>query len=674
MITKTENEMSTKNIISAAIMFFLCLTIKAQQNDYKVYEGITDTLQNAYFLHRLDEQFDLRREKFNESLISSEAVLERKKQMQEWYKNIIVKLPPKTDLKIITTKKEEYKDYTIEWVAFESQPNHHVTGLFYLPKNSKPPYPAVYIPCGHSFNGKASETYQKAARLFAMNGFAVLQADPICQGERLQYLDEKGKPITPEKTHMHEILGQHLMLTGSNSLIHELFDNIRCLDFLEQQPLVDKTKLAVAGNSGGGTQTTYLAAFDKRIKVAVPSCYIATTEKKFNTIGSQDGCQQLWGEGKAGVEEQDFLLMAAPTPIEILSATEDFFNKDGAKAAYEELKKAYTVLGVPEKVKQVFAEGTHGWQKSLREESVRWCKKWLMNDDSPIVEPDDIGFFENEKDCWVTASGQVLTTFKNEKSVADISRERVVECRNRRKVFQSTKSGEELINKIKEVIGYEEPLNNSSAKLINSFEDDKCKVEKYLLNRDSKYDFSLPAILFIPKEKREENNAVIIVNENGKLDEIQKGNRIKSELEKGNIVLALDVCNTGELKDKREAHYDNKEFWIAKLPLYEGKTLLAYRTEDIIIAKNFLEKKLKPQSINLISAGFIGPAALHAAVFAEDFSKVEIINSIKSWEEVASSNYSSDQLGNIVPDVLNYYDLPDLLKLIPKTKVVLRDK
>lgn len=43
-------------------------------------------------------------------------------------------------------------------------------------------------------------------------------------------------------------------------------------------------------------------------------------------------------------------------------------------------------------------------------------------------------------------------------------------------------------------------------------------------------------------------------------------------------------------------------------------------------------------------------------------------------EKVASSNYSSDQLGNIVPGVLNYYDLPDLIKLVPNTEIEFRNR
>ena len=46
----------------------------------------------------------------------------------------------------------------------------------------------------------------------------------------------------------------------------------RGLTFLEQQPEVDPEKIGVYGHSMGGKLTTNLAAIDKRVRVAVPSC------------------------------------------------------------------------------------------------------------------------------------------------------------------------------------------------------------------------------------------------------------------------------------------------------------------------------------------------------------------------------------------------------------------
>jgi len=645
-------------------------------DEYSFFDSNTDSLQIKYLLNRLKNQFDKRRIEFDNSLASPQILLERQSKLKKWYKNIIGELPRKTPFNIIITRKEEYEDYSIEWVAFESQPNHHVTGLFYLPKNLKPPYPSVYIPCGHSFNGKGSETYQKAARLFAQNGFAVLQADPISQGERFQYLDENGKTITEEKMLLHEILGEQLMLTGSNTLIHQLWDNIRCIDFLEAHPLIDKNRIGAAGNSGGGTQVTYLTAFDSRIKVAVPSCYIATTEKKFNTIGSQDGCQQIWGEGKIGAEEQDFLFMAAPIPIAILSAKDDFFNIDGAKTAVGELRKIYSVLGVPEKITHIVADGKHGWQKSLREASVQWFKKWFLNDDSPVVESNNIGYFENEKDYTVTKTGQVLTSFPNELAISDIIRKRVAESEIRRKDFLENHPRKEIEDKIKELIGFEAPSKNTKYNKLGRIADTEYEIEKYFLQRDSICRFSLPALLISPINKSNKFNVSIVVGNNDNKELFEQNKFIKTELDNGNSVLILDISNTGELKGNQKEKYDNEEYWLGKLPLYEGKTLLTYRTEDIIIGKNFIEKIFgnSVNRINIIASDRTKLASIHASFIDGNIGNLIITEPFQDFEEIAKANYSPDKIGDIIPNVLNYYEISELIKKMPNTKVTIINK
>lgn len=660
--------MKKRTIIATLLALFLAGSLNAQDT-YQVLNGKSYTLQNAYFLERLQVQFNARRQEVEKAAGSKKKLLERRDNMRAWLKETAGKLPDKSPLNPIVSGKIDMEGYTIEKVAFESRPGHHVTGLFYLPETGKAPYPAVLIPCGHSYNGKGSETYQKAARLFALNGFAVLQADPISQGERFQYLDETGKPVNGGGTYMHEVLGQALLLTGSNVMLHELYDNIRCLDFLEQHPSVDKSKLAVAGNSGGGNQVTYLAAFDRRIKAAVPSCYIATTEKKFKTIGSQDGCQQLWGEGEAGVEEQDFLFMAAPVPVRILSAREDFFSLEGAKKAYGELKRLYTVLDMPERVDHVIGEGPHGWSKVLREAAVQWCRQWLMGDSASVEEPDDIGFFEDEEMINVTSTGQVLTAFKGERSVTTLNRERVEKCAAARKKFQAENPGNKLIARIRELTGFEEPSKNSRIRQMGSLDLEGYRVEKLLLERSAS--FGLPALLFIPDNAAGKRPAVIITAEKGKGAELGPEGQIQNELSKGHIVLVVDVCNTGELRDGRKPQYNNSEFWIAKLPLYEGKTLMTYRAEDLLMAFNYLAEHslVDKTAINLVSTGVTGPAALHAAVFSGAFRHVRISGSIESWEDIAVSPLSKDQLANIVPGALSFYDLPDLVKLMPGTEV-----
>ena len=73
------------------------------------------------------------------------------------------------------------------------------------------------MPCGHSANGKAAETYQRASILLAKNGMAVLCYDPIGQGERVQLLDAQGKPALPGSTTEHTMAGIGALLVGRHA-------------------------------------------------------------------------------------------------------------------------------------------------------------------------------------------------------------------------------------------------------------------------------------------------------------------------------------------------------------------------------------------------------------------------------------------------------------------------
>src|SRR5262249_56809760 len=51
-----------------------------------------------------------------------------------------------------------------------------------------------------------------------------------------------------------------------------LHDHMRCIDYLQILPFVDRYRIAAIGHSLGGESTTLLTAMDDRVKVAVVSC------------------------------------------------------------------------------------------------------------------------------------------------------------------------------------------------------------------------------------------------------------------------------------------------------------------------------------------------------------------------------------------------------------------
>jgi hypothetical protein len=262
-----------------------------------------------------------------------------------------------------------------------------------------------------------------------------------------------------------------------------------------------------------------------------------------------------------------------------------------------------------------------------------------------------------------------MTSFPGELSVIDLNREKLKKCDLSRMKFQQSHSSAEIISKIKALTGFKNP-GQCRVEEIGSFQENGCQIKKLLIVRDESLGFKLPALLYLPDGNAKKRPATIIISQDGKSAEQTKA-EIQNELKANHIVLAVDVCNTGELADKRRIDSNNCEFWIAKLPLYEGKTLMTYRVEDLLMAVNYLQKlKLgNNQDIGLISIGYTGPAALHAAVLGQCINHVKLIGSLASWRDVANAYHSKNQLANVVPGALNYYDLPDLIRLASKTKV-----
>ena len=52
----------------------------------------------------------------------------------------------------------------------------------------------------------------------------------------------------------------------------QVYENMRAVDYLLTRPEVDGDKIGITGASGGGNQTMYAGAWDKRFKCVVPVC------------------------------------------------------------------------------------------------------------------------------------------------------------------------------------------------------------------------------------------------------------------------------------------------------------------------------------------------------------------------------------------------------------------
>ena len=364
------------------------------------------------------------------------------KSVQERIRDCFGRMPEKTPLNAKVTKTLEREGYRIENVIFESRPGYLVTGNLYLPKAAGP-VPGVIGVCGHSLNGKAAEAYQSFAQGLARQGMACFIIDPPGQGERFQYLNEKLGSRLGGGTSEHNQMGNHQVLAGDFLGSWFAWDAMRALDYLLTRAEIDPQHLGVTGNSGGGTQTTWLCGLEPRFTMGAPSCFVTTFRRDAENELPQDCEQCPPGVLAADLDHCDFLAAMAPKPVIIMAQEKDYFDARGSAETYERLKKIYTLLGKPENIQLHTGPDPHGYTQANREAMYRFFGK-VTGIAAPAVEP--VMKIESDADLQCTPEGQVARL--GSKMLMAYTREKAEALAAKRRPLQ----GEALSKAVREVL------------------------------------------------------------------------------------------------------------------------------------------------------------------------------------------------------------------------------
>jgi dienelactone hydrolase len=643
--------------------FFIC-TAFAQKST--ILDWKTDVSLNTYLVQQMHSQYDVRKVAFNKALTSKTNTIAYIQSVKQKIKTVLGTLPQKASLNPQITGTIQKSDYRIEKIVYQSFKNHHVTANLYIPEG-KGEFPAVLLFCGHEDLAKATESYQQTAILFAKNGFVVLVIDPISQSERVQLTDETGKALTRGSTTEHTLLNLSSNLLGTSVAAYELLDNICGLDYLETRPEVDKTKIGCIGNSGGAMQAIYFAGFDDRVKIIAPCSYLASRERTLEMTGAADGCAQIPGEGSAHLEMSDYLIAAAPKPMLVLAGRYDFIDYNGTLQSVEELNKVYQSLTSPEKLSLFTYDDGHGISKPKREAAVQWFRKWFYNDAKVINE----GNLETltDKNLFASIKGKVNTSYPDEVTITQRNIQLFKEKAEQRGLF-AQQPIDQRKHKIRELLG----ITSTSEKLeiekvgkgkIGHFD---TRFDKIILRK--KNEVPLPIRIYYPSVKAKK--VVIWVS-----DDTKKRDSIISQslAEKSDaIILAVDLRGTGETADKPELNdpkYFNKEYRNAMLALHIGKPLIGQRVTDVLSVIEFLNKdvEINELPIEINSIGLVGLPALHAACLSSKIAKINLYQCISSYQDILNQPLVKDRYGVVINNVLNYYDIPNMINWMGTEKV-----
>jgi len=155
----------------------------------------------------------------------------------------------------------------------------------------------------------------------------------------------------------------HSILVGRTPIGERVWDMSRLIDWAIGNLPVDAGRIAITGNSGGGTVSLFAAACETRIAVAVPSCYFCTFEGSIGMIRHCE-CNYVPGVMRLG-EMYDVAGLIAPRPFSAIAGRDDgIFPIDHVEFAYERLKEIYTIAGVPDRCELFIGDGGHRYYKA----------------------------------------------------------------------------------------------------------------------------------------------------------------------------------------------------------------------------------------------------------------------------------------------------------------------
>ena len=595
----------------------------------------------------------------------------RKKSLKTRFQAAIGGLPPKTPLNPQILETLNQGSYTVEKLLYQSLPGLYVSAALFLPKERQTPAPAVIYCSGHTREGFRSPTYQRVILSLVAKGFIVLAFDPIGQGERYQYLDESGKPDIGGPTKEHSYAGLQCLIAGRSIARYMIHDGMQAVDYLYSRPEVDRNRIGITGRSGGGTQSSYIAAFDERIKAVAPENYITNFRRLWETIGPQDAEQNFLAGNMLEIDHGDLLSIRIPKPGLMLTTKNDFFSLEGAQETYQEVETLYELYGAAENWGMTESPGKHESTQQNREALYAFFQKHLELPGSPKDQEVDA---LTEEQLTLGEKGQVGLDV-NSKSIPQVLREELT---------YPTYSLEDLARKdslrelVQGISGFSPDEPMKEALFVGEESLNGQLVQKFVLEYPSER-YSIPYYLLKPK-KDAPKGLVLYLHEQGKDYVFTQDATVKKYLTEGYWVCIPDLLNLGELSVgsfSGDSQIDGVSFNLVWGSSLVGKSLPIFQAEDLYGLMQVLPQQMPEQKEVPFMAHAVGQPCValgHYLLWDEVLDEVIMENSLVSWRNLLETDrYKAEFAYSVVPGALPRYDLPVLWAFGTPRKLEIRN-
>lgn len=599
----------------------------------------------------------------------------RRERLRMYFDRLIGGMPSeRTPLNAQCTGVLQREGYEIRKLVYASLPGIYVTANLYVPAGGEGPYPAVLFACGHIEASKAAPIYQKVCIELVRNGIAVLAIDPISQGERMQGYDP-----SLGRTHVrwhaeHTYLGLQCELVGRHINRYFVWDLIRSIDYLISLPEIDKTRIGVTGNSGGGIQTIMAMIADERIAAAAPCTYVTSREAYMKTGQPQDG-EQIWDDAiSEGMDYDDYVSLFAPKPVLIGAVESDFFNIEGTLDSFERVKQVYALYGAEEHASLGLAKGTHAFNDELRRIVVPWFVSRFIGADVPVRLEDEVAT-EKAADLRCTSSGQVLAEFADAISVQEDNELVLPELRGRLR-----ETANDPVKMRKQAVDWLrmptcDDLIRPRIVQQERLDQSRCNMDQAFI-REKVLFFSEPDMMvggyYVAREGDLPERTTLLLLDEG-AEGIGLENDWITQLTADSRVFAFEPRGTGAFRSRpvNGRAYDamfGSEYKLTCDARMLGTPLAGMRVFDVIRALDYASARDPGTKLTVAGRGFSAIYALLVGLIDDRVDDVHVENVPRSFADMVMQRFYAYDVRCHWTGVLQAFDLPELIEAIGKLK------
>lgn len=620
--------------------------------------------QMFHFLRRRGEMYARENEKMLASLTSEEEIRSYQRKIREvFFKGI---RPEFANAKLHSSEKTGEIDrgnYKIEKIILTTSENVKITANVYVPESTAAQKPAVLFVCGHYKEAKAHEEYQYVQDRLARAGFLVLGMDPIGQGERFTYYDRQtGELQVDGCTEEHSYYGAKAAMCDM-FLYNLSFRDMRiALDYLCSREDVDTERIAVTGNSGGGTQTAFLMlAQDDRVKAFAPATFITDYMMFYNTGEPQDDEQIVPQIVENHLGYTDIVIAVAPKPVILLGVNQDFFPIEGLMKVYMQAQRIYDIFGCRKNLEIVIDRSVHKYTAGL----VRCMTDFFSN----VFFGRDAGATNNfvplpADSLSCCPHGQICLTGAKlpDAEIADY--------------FHSHKQDNADFAKdllLKQVMK-DRAIQMKKAKKLGGYRVGEIYANAFALE-------PVPAIMntavlySLKRAGWENQKKILLFTDEGNLKIENSPESIGEYLKEGYAVIVVDTCNYGYLYPKQRNKYDaygfyGMNYFFAHHFFFQGDSIAAFKSFEIL--SDILNIREQFGNIEKIIGEGLTENNLCVAAFLYDL-QIPLVFSLKKFslrDIIENRLYDTRDIRSVVyPGLALYYDFDKIKSDLTEKKL-----